>query len=67
MFSISLKQHTFHFVSEDLSFDLLKNEYKKKGRKPYKEMIIASCFDTYDNMTKNKLFKETTNSVKLWS
>lgn len=52
-------------MSEDLSFDLLKHEYKKKGRKPYKEMIIASCFDTYDNMTKNKLFKETTNSVKL--
>lgn len=27
-------------------------------------MIIASCFDTYGNMTKNKQFKETTNSVE---
>lgn len=27
--SISLKQHTFHFLSEDLSFDLLKCEYKE--------------------------------------
>lgn len=48
-------------MPEDLSFDLLKREYKKTN--PYKEMIIASCFDTYGNMTKNKQFKETTNSV----